>query len=257
MKHPVPDRRRRVEDLDPTHEVFPMLSVRRTAAVTGACAALLLSAVPVAARPDLTEASVRSTPGRQVIHLRIQTGCGDAPTDRVELDIPESVIGVVAEAKPGWIAETDVEATDAYQLFGTEQTERVSTIRWTGGSIPADQFLDFALAAVFTEEGEIAFPVTQGCGTEEVTFAQVPEPDAEGKNPADAVTIDVVPVPAEVDVVALQEGVEALRTTVEALRTELDEVPIARLRERIGALEDRVAELETALGVDSPDPAAQ
>jgi len=228
-------------------------SVTRLSSVVLATGALMIAA-PVLARPDLTEDQVPATAGRQVIHLRIQTGCGDAATDRVELGIPESVIGVIAEAKPGWSVETVTEPTDPYDLFGTRQTDRVSTVRWTGGSVPSDQFLDFAIAAVFTEQGQLAFPVTQGCGADEVSFTRVPDPGQEGKDPEDAATIDVVAEPPAIDLAALKTTVDELGTQVTDLKTKLDDVPIDKLRDRIGALEDRVAELEALLSVASPSP---
>jgi len=39
------------------------------------------------------------------------------------------------------------------------QNDRVTAIRWTGGSVPIGQFRDFGLAAVFTEEGDVAFHI--------------------------------------------------------------------------------------------------
>ena len=107
---------------------------------------------------------------------------------------------------------------------------------------------------MFTQEGELAFPVTQGCGADEVSFTRVPEPGAEGNEPDDAVTITVVPDVPPVDVVALRKDLDALQATVADLRKELDAVPIPKLRDRIAQLEDRVAALEAELGIASPTP---
>jgi len=75
-----------------SHRLRPTLSVIGTIVGTGA---LVLSASPALARPTITETEVPATAGRQVLHLRIQTGCGDAATDAIEMTIPESVIGVL------------------------------------------------------------------------------------------------------------------------------------------------------------------
>ena len=197
-----------------------------------ALAAGLLALAPAAAlgRPDLTENEVVATNGRQVVHLRIQTGCGDQATDRITMTIPESVIGVVPEATAGWTVETDVSPTDPYELFGSEQTERVTAIRWSGGSVPVGQFRDFGIAAVFTEPGQVAFPVTQGCATDEVVYDRIPA-DGDAQTESDAVTVTVDADGPAVDVVALRDGLDELTTTVEDLRTQIDDARLPRVAE--------------------------
>jgi uncharacterized protein YcnI len=226
----------------------------RVVAVAGATTLLALGVGrPVDARPTIPEEQLEAGPGRQVIHIRVQSGCGPSPTDRLDVLIPEGAIGVLPEAVPGWSAELTVIPTEPYELFGVEQTDRVSQITWTGGSIAPDAFLDFGIAAVFTEEGRLAFPVTQGCGLEEVAYTEIP-PD--GEEPADvetaALLIDVVPAPPDVDVVALDSSVEELRETIREIRRELDDIAIVRLRERVRELEDRIDALESVV----PTPAA-
>jgi hypothetical protein len=62
-----------------------------------------------------------------------------------------------------------------YTLYGTEYTERVGTITWTGGPLPDGQFLDFGINATFQlEPGTYTLPVIQYCGDESVAWVEVP-----------------------------------------------------------------------------------
>ncbi len=232
------------------------ISTRVAARSTIVLAAGLLALAPAVAlaRPALTESEVVATNGRQVVHLRIQTGCGDQATDRITMTIPESVIGVVPEAAAGWTVETDVAPTDPYQLFGAEQTERVTTIRWSGGSVPVGQFRDFGIAAVFTEPGQVAFPVTQGCATDEVVYDRIPA-EGEAQTENDAVTVTVEADGPAVDMVALRDGLAELTTTVDDLRAQIGESDLTKVADRLDRLAGRIKALEQAAGV-KPQPTA-
>jgi periplasmic copper chaperone A len=217
---------------------------RRSVGALVITAVFLAVAAPVVGLPTIPESELVSSDQRQLIHVRIQTGCDELPTDQVEVQIPEGVVGVVPEAVPGWTVETEVAATDPYELFGETQNDRVALVRWLGGSVPADQFADFGIAAVFREApAELAFPVTQLCGSEELAWTEVPE---EGQDPADlAFPAPVVTVAApgpSVDLAALQETVEAIDAQAKRLAT------------RVNALEEKVQALEARLGSPSPEP---
>ena len=75
---------------------------------------------------------------------------------------------------------------------GIEQTERVGTVRWSGGSLPDALYLDFTILATFVgDPGELAFPVIQHCGDQEIAWVDVPtdDPDASLEHPAPTVTV--------------------------------------------------------------------
>jgi uncharacterized protein YcnI len=204
-----------------------------------------LVGAPAAAVADIPEEEVISTPGRQLIHVRIQRGCQDAavegvdaPVDRVEVQIPDGVFAVLPGAVGDWVAETEITETDEYEVFGQTQTERVSVVRWTGGPLPGDQFLDFPIYAVFTEEDpELAFPVIQGCGATEEQWVEEPGED-EDRDDLDfpAPVVAVVPPPTT-DLPTLQGIVQETRGQVDDLREELEQV-----RAELGDLPDEVAE---------------
>jgi uncharacterized protein YcnI len=223
------------------------LRSRRAAGALGVAALMLGVATPAAlGLPVIPDNDLVSSDQRQLIHIRIQTGCDEQSTDQVEVQIPPDVIGVLAEAVPGWAVESEVEPTDPYELFGQEQTERTSLVRWSGGSVPAGQFLDFGISAVFRKAPvELAFPVTQHCGDAEVAWTEVADGGADPSDlrfPAPVVTV-VSPAPS-VDVATLQERIEELETEVERL---------PRIADRVQELEAQVDELQAALGAPSPE----
>jgi periplasmic copper chaperone A len=224
---------------------------RRALTVALTTAAILSFPSTAAAFATIPEDDVFAREGRrELIHVRIQEGCVDAATDRVEVEIPEGVLAVIPQAVPGWTATTETIETEPYEIFGQSETDRVSRVLWTGGPLAADQFQDFGIAAVFTEPTpELVLPVVQGCGEVEQAWEEVPE---EGEDRGDlqfpAPVVSVVE-PPDTDIPGLQADLSELRTELEELRTEFDglrlsEIPGTRLRERLDDLESRIVELE-------------
>jgi uncharacterized protein YcnI len=218
-------------------------TIRRLALwVTAITALLLAGAAPAAAFPFIPDGDAVESGTRQVIHVRVPSGCSGQPTDRIEVNIPEGVLAVSPEAVVGWTTELERVTTEPYDLFGQTLTERVAVVRWSGGVLPADQFQDFGIDALFrVEPGDLVFPVIQGCGETEVAWT---EPPVEGQDPTDtslsAPTVRVVPDTDPVDLVALQESVDQLGQDLEDLTARIDELAPR-------AVENRIAELQTAL----------
>jgi uncharacterized protein YcnI len=218
---------------------------------------ILIVPSPVAAFATIPQDEVFAREGRrEVLHVRVQEGCEDAATDRVEVEIPESVLGVIPEAVPGWTLTTEVVETEPYELFGQRRTDRVGRLVWEGGPLPAEQFQDFGFAAVFTESAdELAIPVIQGCETVEQAWVEVPQ-DGEDRSdlPFPAPVVSVVD-PPDTDISGLQRDLRQLRGELDDLRTEFDglrlgEIPGDRLRERVGDLDRRLAQIEEELEQD-------
>jgi len=148
--------------------------IRSFASITAAIALLLVSVLPVAAHASVPDGSKVPSNSGAVIHVRLPHGCGGAAVTAIEVQIPDGVVGAKPELIAGWTATTEmVPAT--YTLYGTEYTERVGTITWTGGPLPDGQFLDFGINATFQlEPGEYTLPVIQYCGDASVAWVEVP-----------------------------------------------------------------------------------
>lgn len=221
----------------------------RGAPVVLATAAVLVIPSSAAAFATVPEDEVFTREGRrESIHIRIQDGCDDAATDRVEVEVPESVLGVIPQEVPGWTTTTETVETEPYELFGQEQTDRISTVTWTGGPLAPDMFLDFGITAVFTEPtDELVLPVLQGCGEVEQAWDEVPQGDEERSDLQHPAPFVRVIEPTEIselvaDLREVRGELKELRTSFEELR--LGEIGGSRLRERLREAEQRLDRLE-------------
>lgn len=157
-----------------------------------ASSTLVAFAVPafahVATDPSSVEAGASARVG-----FRIPHGCEGAPTDTVEIQIPEGVISVKPQFKAGWTVEVEQVDTAPYELWGKTLTTRVGVVRWSGGSLPDNQFDDFAISAKMPDAAgtTLAFPVVQKCGTAQ--NAWVEPMNADGSEPEHpAPTLEIV-----------------------------------------------------------------
>ena len=65
--------------------------------------------------------------------LSVPHGCGDSPTLKVRVRIPDGVIGVKPMPKPGWQIDTVKGKYDkTYTMFHNTVSEGVKEIAWTG-----------------------------------------------------------------------------------------------------------------------------
>lgn len=125
--------------------------------------------------------------------LVVGHGCGDEATTGVRVQVPEGFYNVKPLPKAGWTRAT---VTGPYETsflnHGTEITEGVKEITWSGGSLPNDFFDEFTFRGTFgaeLEEGStFYFPVIQTCGTLEDAWIDQSSDDAV-EFPAPSVTL--------------------------------------------------------------------
>lgn len=146
--------------------------------------------------------------------VQIMHGCDGHATTRVSVSIPEGVTGAKPMPKPGWtIATTRSAYAKPYPSFHGTVSEGVTTITWSGGSLPDDQVDEFTFFArvsdAFAPGATIYFPVEQDCTEGSYRWSEVP---AQGeaaralKTPAPSVRIvaagtgAAAPAPAKVEV---------------------------------------------------------
>lgn len=205
----------------------------RTALKRGAVSAGLfgLLATPVQASVNIPEGGAVPPDGVFVIHFQVFEGCDGAPTNAVEVTIPDAVRNPLPQGVPGW--ETEIETTAE-----GEDAER-TVVRWSGGLVEPDEFVEFGLRARFPDEPDttLAFPTVQTCGTvqNEWTGDQAP-------------TVTLSPRVGPRGVIELDETVAQLNADVEALRTRLAGVDPVNLRSRVSDLEDGVGGIQDGVG---------
>ncbi len=135
--------------------------------------------------------------------LQIPHGCDGKPTTEVQIKLPEGFVFAKPQPKAGWTLEIikgDYQKT--YDNHGEAVKSGPLEIRWKGGELPDEYYDTFVISgriSGFDKETELAFPVTQLCGTDgKVIWDQIPaagESAHDLKNPAP--TIKVVPASAD------------------------------------------------------------
>src|SRR5690606_11590740 len=103
-----------------------------------ALAATIFSSITVPAFAHVTlqvsEAAIGSS-YRAV--LQVPHGCGEEATNVVRVQIPEGFFNVKPMPKAGWTLETVVGPYEgSYDNHGTQMTEGVVEIVWSGGDLP-------------------------------------------------------------------------------------------------------------------------
>lgn len=128
--------------------------------------------------------------------FRVPHGCDGSATVRLQVQIPEGVIGVKPMVKPGWKITTvrgPYEKPHAY-FHGAMFSEGVKEVTWSGGKLP-DAFYDEFVLSVFIAADlspgrTIYFPVIQECEKGLHHWTEVPSPDHPKVNdPAPSLTL--------------------------------------------------------------------
>lgn len=132
--------------------------------------------------------------------FRISHGCHGAPTVAVRIGIPEGVLSVKAQPKPGWtIATTKRElAQPVPGQHGHPITHAVTEVEWRGGPLQDSEFDEFGLAMRLPAEPgkRLWFAVTQTCTEGEIRWADIPaegQPWGSVPNPAPFVILEARP----------------------------------------------------------------
>src|SRR4051794_13292678 len=166
--------------------------IRRTLAA----GALAGSAVLLLAAPASAHVSV-SAPGAEpggfaTLTFNVPNERDDATTTKVQVTIPDdtTIPEASVEAVPGWTVEVQKRPLDTPVTSdeGDQITEAVSSVTWSGGSIPDGQFQRFVISAGPLPEDakSLTFPTIQTYSDgQEVRWIQKTTPGGEEPdNPA-------------------------------------------------------------------------
>ncbi|MBM3488076.1 MAG: YcnI family protein [Alphaproteobacteria bacterium] len=133
------------------------------AAVLGAALAVTL---PAAAHVTLERGEAPADSYYKAV-FRVPHGCDGSPTLRVRVRIPDGVVGVKVQPKPGWTIETVMRRLDTpYDAgHGRMSSEIVGEVAWSGGRLLDEHYDEFALRAKLPNRpgALIHFPVVQEC----------------------------------------------------------------------------------------------
>ncbi len=137
-----------------------------------------LLAAPISAHPSLERREAQVGAPYKAI-MRVPHGCEGSPTTRVRVQIPEGIIGVKPQPKPGWIIETTRGAyAHTYPYYhGAKLTEGVREISWSGRLADEhfDEFIFVGFVAASLKAGEtVRFPTIQECEKGIAAWTEVP-----------------------------------------------------------------------------------
>ncbi len=146
------------------------------------CAAALMSTTPAFAHITLEQGQATSGTSYKAV-LKVPHGCGDAATTGIKVSIPEGVISVKPQPKPGWTLATETGPyTRAYEVMhGPPAKEGVKTISWTGGNLPNAHYDDFVFVAYLAPQADpttVYFPTVQTCGSATADWTEIPSAQA-------------------------------------------------------------------------------
>lgn len=130
--------------------------------------ALLLGGATAASAHITLENQQAPVPSTYKAVFRVGHGCEGKPTVKVRVRIPEGVISVKPQPKPGWTLEkVRGKYAKSYDYYGTPTSEGVTEVVWSGGSLPDDEYDEFVLRAYLTGDLKpgtvLYFPTVQEC----------------------------------------------------------------------------------------------
>lgn len=144
------------------------------------------------------------------ITFNLEHGCGESPTTKVAIKVPDGVTGAKPAEKAGWTGTTEG-----------------SVVTFTGGPQPPHEETEFKVTFTFpATTGELHFPTVQTCEKGENAWIEIPvegSPEPEMVAPTIRVT-DAVPTGAELT--PATEG-NATETTLAAMTASSTETTTA------------------------------
>ena len=113
--------------------------------------------------------------------LRVPHGCRGSATVSVRVRIPEGVVGVKPQPKPGWtLATVKGDYAKPYRLHGAQVSSGVKEISWTG-KLPDDYYDEFIFISYLSDtlkpKTTLYFPVVQECEKGVARWIDIPGAD--------------------------------------------------------------------------------
>lgn len=135
----------------------------------GFAAALALVLAAGGARAHVVLVPAQAAPGtRYEAALRVPHGCQGAATTGLRLRIPDGLVDVQVQDKPGWVVQVmQADYAQPLVLRGATLTRGVREINWAG-SLPDGEAATFAFSGELVpglpQDELLYFPVLQQCG---------------------------------------------------------------------------------------------
>jgi len=131
-----------------------------------------LAAGSVSAHITLAERTAPSG-GYARVTLQVPHGCSGRATTGLAVELPPGLASVKPMPKPGWSLAIEREPlATPMSLHGRPVTERVTRVRWEGGSLANEHFDEFVLLVKLPDApGPLVLRTRQSCGAETVDWS--------------------------------------------------------------------------------------
>ncbi len=145
-----------------------------------AAAAVAVTAIAIPASAHVTLESSEAVAGSyHKVVLRIPHGCSGAATTAVRVQIPDGVVDVRPQPKPGWAVDTVIETLDepVDAGHGNMVTETVREVHWTDGHLLDAHYDEFAMRVRLPDAPDtvLHFPAVQVCEEGVHRWIEIPE----------------------------------------------------------------------------------
>lgn len=110
--------------------------------------------------------------------LRIGHGCGASPTTALKVLLPDGLVSVRPQAKPGW--QIEIETVKLAQPIdaghGRKSDTAIASVRWHGGNLPNEHFDEFGLSLKLPDQPgrDLWLKAIQTCANGETRWEQIP-----------------------------------------------------------------------------------
>jgi periplasmic copper chaperone A len=112
--------------------------------------------------------------------FRVPHGCKGSATITLSVEMPDGMIAVKPQPKPGWQIEIVKGTYDKpYHLYRSEVTAGVKSVTWFGGKLPDDYYDEFALIGHLDKGlqpgSRLYFPIVQTCEQGVDRWVEIPD----------------------------------------------------------------------------------
>jgi len=154
--------------------------MKKLALILSAMSLLIASGFPALGHVTL-EQQESAIGGPTKLTFRLPHGCGDQPTIKVQVLIPEGFIAAKPMPKPSWTLEATQGAySQTHDYFhGVKLSEGTKAVTWSG-NLPSgfyDEFVVFGFVSKDLKPGSMLyFPVVQECPSDAHRWIEIPKP---------------------------------------------------------------------------------
>ena len=119
--------------------------------------------------------------------FRVPHGCKGSATVKLSVQIPDGVVAVKPQPKPGWQIEIVKGPYDKpYQHDHSVLTEGVKSVTWSGGNLPDEYYDEFVLIG-YLDKGlqpgsRLYFPTVQTCEQGLDSWTEIPRDGESSKD---------------------------------------------------------------------------